>query len=337
MLFVIFVFYAVTAVLISLAVTWRIAPDPLVRSLLWLERKRSGLHQDYQNAAGIRFRYLYNAPHPHKAGDDTRPVLVLLHGFGGDVNHWLRLAPYLTGEYRLIIPDLPGFGDTPFPEPDSSGKGAPGNMAAQAERVMAFLDALGIQEFTVAGNSMGAYLAAVVAEKYPQRVNMLWMMNPGGVHRAELTEVLQLIADGGPNWLIPEDIAAFNRLRERVFIRQPLLPKPVARSIVRRCLARKGLFTRLFEELAFDSEPLDDLAARISCPTLLIWGDQDQILHPSACAILAQELPDCHSIMMENMGHCPMLESPDVCARDFQAFVKSRHGALTLTKAAVHH
>ena len=102
-------------------------------------------------------------------------VLVLLHGFGGDKDNWTRVAKYLTPHFRVVAPDLPGFGDS------SKDLEAIYTVASQVDRLHAFLSALDIQAFHLGGNSMGGYIAGFYTVKFPREVLSLWLLAPGGV------------------------------------------------------------------------------------------------------------------------------------------------------------
>lgn len=319
-----------------LVVSWTSAANWLVQALLWIERRRAGLRDYKVQCKDINFRYALDRQTAKVIASqaegqspiaDRRPTLLLLHGFGGDVHHWLQVAPLLARHFRLFIPDLPGYGDTPLP------KNAAGNMESQAQRVLNFMDEVGLKHCIVGGNSMGAYLAATLAHLHPERVDALWLMNPGGVHAAEFTQLLSEATEGNHrNALIPQDLEAFQWLRSCVFVKQPFLPHPIAKFIVQRCRQRRVLLEKLFNDLCFESKPLDDFAQQVKCPTLLIWGDRDRVLHPSGFGILATKFPHVHSIMMKDVGHCPMLEVPKQSVADFVQYVNSSSLNLTTPK-----
>jgi len=316
----------VAAIVLYLVWAWRSGAPWLVRFLVGIEQRRMGLSKARIQADGIDFHYLHDGEGstPAAKADDQRPILVLIHGFGGDANHWLSIAPLLTPHFQLYMPEVPGYGDTAFP------KGGELNIEAQSLRLAAFIEAMGIEQCYVAGNSMGGYLAAMLGHQIPEKIRALWLLNPAGVHGAELTPLIaEATEEHGDNALIPMNFIEFERLRRSVFVKPPLLPRPIAASVIRRCQQRKSLYKRLFEAMCFASAPLDNFAAQLPMPVLLVWGDQDHVLHPSAAPVLEQLVPNIQSIMMNNMGHCPMLEAPEPSAKDFERFVKSLGNPLT--------
>src|SRR5690606_7815133 len=90
------------------------------------------------------------------------PAVVMIHGFGGSLEHWAGVAPLLTAAHRVITVDLKGFGWTSRPEGDYSP-------AAQARLVWGVLDKLGVRDVAIVGHSWGASIALSMATARPER------------------------------------------------------------------------------------------------------------------------------------------------------------------------
>jgi len=140
---------------------------PMTSAARGVERWRSDLERkEIAVADGTRFVYL--------EGGSGEP-LVLVHGFGADKDNFTRVARWLTPHYRVIVPDLVGFGESAhLPEADY-------HYAAQAARVHAFVQALGLGRVHLGGNSMGGGIAMSYAAQHPQEVASLWLiaLSPG--------------------------------------------------------------------------------------------------------------------------------------------------------------
>src|SRR5215813_12105128 len=109
---------------------------------------------------------------------DSRPVVVLLHGSPGNAKDFNSLAPMLAKNFRVIRPDLPGFGDSSHNVPDYSTR-------AHAHYVLALLDALGVERAHVVGFSMGGGVALNMADIAPERISSLTMLSSIGVQEME--------------------------------------------------------------------------------------------------------------------------------------------------------
>ncbi|GAB4197198.1 MAG: alpha/beta fold hydrolase [Wenzhouxiangellaceae bacterium] len=311
------------AALLYLMYAWFSGAEWLCNGLLRLEQARSGLRLTRVRAGGSQFQLLTNTPLQQlQDGDDRRPVLMLLHGFGGDYTHWLRVSPHLGRHFRLVIPDLPGFGGTALPA------GETGTMEEQAERLHALIERLDITQLYLGGNSMGAYLAAVYAHRYPDQIIALWLLNPGGVHGGLHTPLLEDAVLRGENRLIATDARKMKTLSAAVFVREPWVPRPITRRIIRSAAHSQPMWEQLFDDLANRSTPLEELAPQLP-PTLLVWGDTDQVLHPDGAEVLRPLLQQSQIQILPQTGHCPMIEHPARVATDWLQFVTSRQTALT--------
>ena len=144
-----------------------------------MERAHAGLaRKEITLADGTHVVYL--------EGGSGEP-LVLVHGFGADKDNFTRVARWLTPHYRVIVPDLVGFGESShLPDVDY-------HYAAQAQRVRAFVQALGLQRVDLGGNSMGGGIAMSYAAQHPQEVHSLWLVDCAGIAGAPPSESLAKI------------------------------------------------------------------------------------------------------------------------------------------------
>ncbi|MCP3952871.1 MAG: alpha/beta hydrolase, partial [Desulfobacterales bacterium] len=108
-------------------------------------------------------------------------TLLLLHGFGANKDNWTRIGKHLTPHFRVIAPDLPGFGE--------SGKNPDGDysISAQARFVKDFVQALGIKSFHIGGSSMGGNIAGAYASSNPETLKSLLL----------ICDAYDILQDGG--------------------------------------------------------------------------------------------------------------------------------------------
>jgi len=290
------------------SVLWLLWPRPLARLFMAAERRQGRMAVRRVKCDGIDWHVL--------EGGHGEP-LVLLHGFNGDGYHFTRVSRRLGAHFRLIVPDLPGFGQTAIDrELDYS-------VEAQAERVLALLDELGIERFYLGGNSMGGYISCALARRAPDRVRALWLLNPGGLQTAPLSPLFEVVDQGGHNALVVRDRHDFRRLMDYCFVRPPWLPGPLARELADRAARHDRRARDIFDAIRFRSKPLEELAEDLDKPTLLVWGQADQVLHPDGLKILSELMPGARTLLMSATGHLPMIEKPRETAEAWISFAES--------------
>jgi len=257
-------------------------------------------------AAGLELAYLEGG---------TGAPLVLVHGFGADKDNFVRVARFLTPHYRVLIPDLPGFGESARPD------GASYAMDVQAERLRAFVATVGARPVHLGGNSMGGFVATTYAVAHPAEVESLWLLAPAGTAAAFDSALTRAIADGGPNPLLARTPDDFSRTLELVMAEKPFMPYSIRRVLGERAAADYPLHARIFDEVGPPRvRTLDDRLRGLATPALVVWGTEDRALDPAAAEVYRAAMPHAEIVRMEGIGHLPMLEAPEAAARDYLAF-----------------
>ncbi|SES29758.1 alpha/beta fold hydrolase [Pseudomonas sp. NFPP19] len=254
----------------------------------------------------------------YQGGPAQAPEILLLHGLSADKSIWLRFARHFNRDYRLLIPDLGGHGETAYAAHQDY------RVPAQAQRLLRLLDACGIQRVQVIGNSMGGYIAAWLAAHAPQRISGLALFDPAGVEAPETSD-LQHLLEQGKNPFLVRSRADFQHFYSLTMAAPPWVPEAVLAAIAERYQARRGQLARIFAELQA-SPPMEPELAKIQAPTLLLWGREDRLLHPSSAQVWAKGLPQAQVQLWEGIGHMPMVERPVRSARLYQQFLeRQRH------------
>jgi pyruvate dehydrogenase E2 component (dihydrolipoamide acetyltransferase) len=240
-------------------------------------------------AAGLRLRYL-------ELGEgDSTPVL-LLHGFGADLNSWMFNHPALADGRRVIALDLPGHGG-------SVKEVGAGDAESLTEAVEAAADVLGIERGHLVGHSMGAAIAALLASRRPERTATLSLIAPAGLG----PEINRAFIDG---------FVRAARRRKAVEVLNLLVHDPalVSRTMVEDVLRYKRLdgvpaaLTKIAEAWFGGGRQSLDLSAQIAAlevPVQIIWGREDRIIPVSHAEALAGRLP-VH--ILHQAGHLPHME-----------------------------
>nr|AUF71782.1 alpha beta hydrolase fold protein [uncultured bacterium] len=221
------------------------------------------------------------------------PALVFLHGTGGSGKVWFNQLRRFEPTYRVIAPDLPGYGETPLPDFIRSIDDYPAFVSA-------LLDEAGLEKAVLIGNSMGGRVAMQLALDRPERVAGLVLVNASGL---KLPGVPIFQARDAA----PEEFAA------RLYYQKPgessshaALAERFANSPEQR-RARETM-------LRLTAPPLrNDMQARlgeIQAPTLVIWGEGDRITPPAYADAFVAGIPGARLAMIERAGHVPMIERP---------------------------
>jgi len=283
-------------------------PGTVYKILIAMERNASGLTQKNIEMGELNIEYLEGG---------KGEVLVLLHGFGANKDNWTRIAKYLTPHFRVIIPDLPGFGEsTRNFESDYT-------YAAQVDRLHKFMKALSVSKFHLGGNSMGGAIAGTYTANYENEIISLWLIATAGISSSQPSELNKRLESGEPNPLIIENKKDYDRLIDFIFVNKPPIPGAIKRYFTQEAINHRPLNQIIFKQIrsADNFVPLEVSLRNSKTETLILWGDSDRVLHVSGAKILQSVMPNAKSLVMKNVGHAPMLEKPEESANIFIKFV----------------
>lgn len=283
------------------ALYFYLSPERAVRRALDFERALAGLaRKEIELPGGLHYVYL--------DGGKGEPLL-LLHGFGANKDSFVRVAKYLTPHYRVVIPDLIGFGESSRPaKADYSPR-------AQAERLRALAKELGMPKSHVGGNSMGGHIALTYAALYPSEVKTLWLLAPAGVWSAPPSEMRRRIETTGRNPMIVTNEDEFAELIAGLSAVPMPIPRRFLDVVAQERIRNRELEQRIFRQLTEDS--VEKRVRGLATPALIVWGAQDRVLHPGSAGILQMLLTRSEVVLMQGVGHIPMIEQPEKCALDY--------------------
>jgi pimeloyl-ACP methyl ester carboxylesterase len=282
----------------------RLAPERMTQLALFAERRRSGLTARNAHVAGFDMPYLEGG---------SGEVLLLVHGFGGDKDNFTRIARFLTPHYRVLIPDLPGFGDASR-DPEASYF-----MADQVARLHTFLTQLGIGQVHLGGHSMGGFIAAQFAATLPQAVASVWLLDAAGTQESYDTPMATHYRQTGETPLLLRSEEQFDTLVAAATHKAVLMPRFVRTALGRRAVADFALHSRIMQQMT--KSPLLETQYRLlQTPAFIVWGAQDQLLNPEGATSLKELFPNSRVCVMEGIGHMPMVEAPQRAAHDYLEF-----------------
>ncbi|MHA6493711.1 alpha/beta fold hydrolase [Pseudomonas borbori] len=301
--------FALLLIVLGAAATLYYSPATLLASMQFIERQRAGLSSEQLTVGDLSIHY-------YQGGPTAAQTILMVHGFGANKDNWLRFARHFTERYNVIAVDLPGFGD-------SSKPAASYDVGTQAERIAAFTEALGIEQLHLIGNSMGGHISALYAARYPKQVLSLALLDNAGITAPEKSELIQILERGDPNPLVVKTPEEFDRLMKFIFVEPPTLPAKVTQHLAEKSITNSAHNEQVFSQLISRYIPLEPELGNIEAPTLVLWGDQDKVLHVFSIEVMRPLLRRPTVVIMQVCGHAPMIERPTETASHYQAFLDS--------------
>jgi len=256
--------------------------------------------------------------HYKDTGPKDAPVVLLLHGFGSSLQTWDVWAAQLETQYRVIRLDLPGFGLTgPSPLHDYSE-------ASDVATLTHFVDKLGVSGFSVIGHSMGGKMAWGLAAAEPDRVKALVLMAPDGFPEAKdigskpyaMPSIMGVIKFSLPKFLVRKSI------EPAFFDANALSDSLVDRyyDMLRAPGVRAAILERSNQTIYTDPVPR---LKKITAPTLLVWGEQDQMIPSSNAQSYAQVLSTSKTVLLPKLGHLVQEEQPQIALAHVVEFLNT--------------
>lgn len=245
--------------------------------------------------------------------------IILLHGLFGSKSQWSSFGNLLAKHgYHVIILDLPGYGkSTDFPEEDYA-------IEKQVELLDQFVTKLHINQFAIAGNSMGGLIAAEYAKKYPEKITSLaFIGSPLGITTPKLSKT-QTLLNRGENPFIPITEEQFHREMALLFTTPPKLENEQIKKRVAQYRKEEEKDLRIWNTVQKSSVLLNK-PTDISIPTLIIWGDNDHVFDVSGADILKNNIKSSELIIIKNGSHIPFIEDPKLIAKYYLGFLKSKN------------
>ena len=283
---------------------WR-DPMGLVHAEFSRQRWAAGLSLVQADVAGHRWTYAVR-----EADQPGAPTVVMIHGFTGSKENWYPLAERLRGHYRLVIPDLPGWGESQRIE------GADYGFSAQADRLAQFLQRVRREgsPIVLLGHSMGGGIAAVAAARHPHLVARVGLIDAAGVRFRDNRFGIDVLA--GENPFAVDDAASLQRYLDTVFHDrsvQPAIPWPASRAVIDWRIAQAPFEQQVLDRIGRGGERFlpGEMAAAIRQPALLLWCRQDRVIDPSAMALYARQMPQAIQVSLDGCGHMSIMEKPD--------------------------
>ena len=227
--------------------------------------------------------------------DGEGTPFVYLHSTLDESFMWFPFFEWFAKHFRVLVPTHPGFGKSEgFDEIDT--------IEDMAFHYLELLDALGLEKVILGGVSVGGWIAAEFAVRWPERVERLWLADAPGlwVDNDPLGDLFRVMNDRDqlrrlvfhePDGYIAKLVIADNPPEDRML----------------KAYQSLTVLARLAWERPYDPK-LAGRLHRIACPVLLLWGDNDRLVPPAYGEAYRKQIPHAEMKLIPNCGHLPMFE-----------------------------
>lgn len=280
---------------------------------LWTDLLGVQFSQRMYDIAGIRTRVL-------EAGELDKPPLLFLHGVNGHAEAYARNIGPHAEHFRVYAMDMIGHGlsDKPLDRPYE--------IATYIRHVLDFLDCLGIDRVYLSGESLGGWVSARLVIEHADRVERLVLNTPGGLNADPVVmdriRTMTLDAVSPPTrekvrkrveWLFkdPETVPA-----DLIETRYRIYCQPGYREVTEKILCLQDMETRKRNVLT------EQDLGKITVPTLLVWSTADPMAGVEVGHWCRDNIPGCEFLLMENSGHWPQFEEPELFNDRHLAFLR---------------
>ena len=230
----------------------------------------------------------------YKILGEGKPLLIL-HGWGSRSENWQKVGELLAEKgLKVIIPDLPGFGQSDRPKKIWS-------LENYCDFVEEFARGLGLERFSLLGHSFGGSLVLKLSLRIPEKIDRLYLVSAACFRRKSIKKRILFV------------LAKIFK----IFSFIPFLRKAFYKFIVRKSdySYTDGIMRDIY--LGVIKEDLSDLLERIQVPTNIIWGEKDNIIPLKQAKVINQKIKNSKLIVIPNANHDLNTKYPEELARAF--------------------
>jgi len=293
-------------------------------SSVWKPPLGDGVEECWAEVDGARMRYL-------RAG--SGPPVVLLHGLLGYSFSWRFTIPALVKRWTVIAPDLPGTGFS------DRAVGLDHSLRATAQRLLRFVEKIGLSSFDLVGTSHGGAVAMMAAAECVrgatslqiERLVLVAPVNPYSPHGKRLAPFLgSRIGSTLFRAVVPLFPVTQAYWLQRMFGNRARVPADSLAGY-RAPLAVPGLFEHGLAIVRTWESDLNELEAALptisSMTVLLMWGEKDGAVYASSSVPLAECFSNAHTVTFNGIGHLPYEECPEAFNRELVRFLENGHSS----------
>ena len=248
-------------------------------------------------------------------------TVLLVHGFTADKYIWTKFANSIADYYQVIAVDLPGHGESTYSRKCNY------SIHSQSQYLKQIVDKLGIEKMHLVGNSMGGRISLSFTHLFQDRVKSLALFNSAGVNSPRPSEFRKLLKTG-KNIFDIQNRQDFDELMQMSMVSKPFLPWPITSVTARNYIERNPINRKIFQDITESLWDSEKVLQEIQKPVLILWGKEDRLIDVSCVPIFEKKLTNSTSVILDNTGHCPMIEKPGETAKHYLKFLEDNHSQM---------
>ena len=229
---------------------------------------------------------------------DSDQVLLLLHGLGASAERWEFVLPLFSEKYRVIVPDLIGFGQSEKPSVDYTTD-------YFTDFMYKFVSKLNIKNFHIIGSSLGGQIAAEFTSKHNELVRKLVLVSPSGImkHSTPALDAYIMAA------LYPSSESA--TMAFQTMSGQTRIDQNIVNGFIERMKMPNAKMAFMSTLLGLrDADIITEKLGLITIPALIVWGENDPVIPIKYSEAFVSSINDCRFYKMQKCGHTPFVEDP---------------------------
>jgi pimeloyl-ACP methyl ester carboxylesterase len=269
--------------------------------------------------------------HYQEFGDAANPTLILIHGYTSSTYVWRTVAPQLAdADFHVIAVDLLGFGYSDKPASFDY------TIASQARMVERLMNRLGIGRATFVGSSYGGAVALTIALDYAERVEKLVLISSVCNDEVKQNPLLRLASIPGvgevltPFYLNSKSFSKWRMKETFATANHNLITDERVESVTRPLMAKDAHHSVLASARNWDANRIQNDAHLINQPTLLIWGEFDQVIPMHNGQRLFNSILNSRLVILKDCGHIPQEEKPERFIELVTEFCRDKKGRVQL-------
>ncbi|MGH2611757.1 MAG: alpha/beta fold hydrolase [Rhabdochlamydiaceae bacterium] len=251
---------------------------------------------------GHKVRYL-------EEGKSDKTIL-LIHGLGGSAERWLKIIPSLSPKYKVIAPDMIGFGHSDKPSVDYT-------IEFFGKFLSAFIDTLGLKTAILVGTSLGGQIAAECAYANSS-IEKLVLVAPSGTMKQSTAAVDAYMMAA----LYPNHSSA--RIAFEMMSNSGTVDEFTVSDFVKRMSIPNAKLAFVSAVLGIKNSVIGEKLQKITVPTLLVWGKEDRVIPIEHAEQFVSSIRNCEFLKLNDCGHLPHVEKPDIFSESILEFLDSR-------------